>query len=274
MDKQKFIESGLIEQYVLGIVSPEERRDIERLLTRHPDLRQMVEELSQGLESYAKAHTTPPPSHLRQKVLEAMKAVDVPRSAPTSPPPPPAPVVQRSFWSRWGTAIAAVMVLGLSMVCMLMYSKQSEAQQQIAVLSSQVEALQRDYQTLQRVDKRLQTQFAILKDVSTRHVQLQGSDLAPSAKAVVYWNENHQDAYLNVVDMPEAPHGHQYQVWADVNGKHLDMGLLEAQADPETGVALFKLPYIEHSRGFVITLEKSGGSPHPTVEKLFVKGNL
>ncbi|MEM9921099.1 MAG: anti-sigma factor [Bacteroidota bacterium] len=256
-----------MEQYVLGIAGPEERAEVERYIEEFPELRKQLDELSKGLEAYARAHTKTPPAHLRRKVLKAIK-----KEAGVPEQEDPIRLPARKSRPNWITTIAALMILGLTGICISMYLKQAESQEQIAVLSSQVQALQRDYQSLQRVDVQLKKQFAILKDIGTQHVQLQGSDLAPSAKAVVYWNENHQDAYLNVVDLPDAPHGHQYQVWADVNGKHLNMGLLEGARD--TGVALFNLPYIEHSQGFVITLENKGGSPHPTVDKLFAKGNM
>ena len=37
---------------------------------------------------------------------------------------------------------------------------------------------------------------------------------------------------------------------------------------------LHNLPFIENCGGIVITIEKEGGSPHPTVEKLFVQGEM
>jgi anti-sigma-K factor RskA len=44
--------------------------------------------------------------------------------------------------------------------------------------------------------------------------------------------------------------------------------------DTNTGTALVKMKNISKAQGFAITLEKKGGSPSPTMEQLYVLGNV
>jgi hypothetical protein len=53
-----------------------------------------------------------------------------------------------------------------------------------------------------------------------------------------------------------------YQMWADVDGVMINMGLLPADAD------LIPVKYIDRAESFNITIEPAGGNDHPTVENL------
>lgn len=258
MNLNEYIQSGILEEYCLGLTSEEENREIEALAAKHPEVRDSLRQLCEGIEAYAQVHSVPPPARLKQKVIDGVEGA------------------AKSTWNikRLMPLAASVAILILSGLAFLFYQNQETARKELAALSQQVQKLQDDYVSLTDSHKSLQTKYLLLKDVRTHHVQMQGSHHAPKAQCVLYWNPEHKDAYLNIVNLPPPPHGHAYQVWADVNGHHHNMGLINmAAANPDSSF-LHPLPYIEDSRGFVITLEKQGGSPHPTVEKLFVHGEL
>lgn len=268
MDLEKYMKSGIIEQYVLGLSSPEERHEVERLAAQHPEINEYIIALQDGMEQYAEMHAVSPPPRLKSSIMQA-----VDEDERLGDQHQPVKVVRHvSLIWRWGAGIAAMMILALSALCYMLYQDQQQSRDQISLLSTQIKHLQDDYQQLQVSSKSIEQRYVVLKDTGTHHVQLHGSDHAPQAQAVVYWNPQHNKGFLNLVNMPQAPHGHQYQVWADVNGKHIDLGLVES-TDPE-GNLLINLPYIENSRGFVITLEKEGGSVHPTVEQMYAHGEL
>ncbi len=62
----------------------------------------------------------------------------------------------------------------------------------------------------------------------------------------------------------------QYQLWAIVNGKPVDAGTF----DMGEGVSFVKLKTIPKAEAFAITLEKRGGSETPTMNAMFVMGNV
>ncbi len=55
-----FIESGILEMYVLGHTSPEETSEVEEMAAVHEEVRAEIDEISRTLEQYAAAHAVEP----------------------------------------------------------------------------------------------------------------------------------------------------------------------------------------------------------------------
>ena len=64
-----YIESGVLEQYVLGELPPADRIAVEEAARQQPAIGQELAELGAGLEIYAQAHAQTPPAGLRERVL-------------------------------------------------------------------------------------------------------------------------------------------------------------------------------------------------------------
>ena len=267
MNIEKYIKSGVLEQYVLGLSSPRERAEVEQLAEKYTEINDYICELQESVAQYAEMQSVAPPPHLKKRILRAIDEEE----QNSNHHQPLRSVSVMSKWWNWGAGIAALMILTLSVLCYMLYQNQIKAQQDLALLSTQIKHLQTDYQQLEKSKENIMQRYVVLKDLGTKHIPLHGSDHAPQAQVMVYWNPDHSKGYLNIINIPEPPHGHQYQMWADVNGKHMDMGVLEVNED---GNILHTLPYIDNSRGFVITLEKEGGSDHPTVEQMYVHGEI
>lgn len=265
MDIQRFLNTGILEKYVLGLASPEEMEKVDRLAKEHPEIDEHICKMQNCMEEYAEMHAIRPPRHLKKQVLHAID------EAVAEEENKQAPIYKLPTSWKWGAGIAAAMILALGTWSLLLYQNQQTTLNDLALLTTQVKHLQKDQGRILASTQQIEQRYSVLKDVTTRHVALKGSNIAPQSLAVVYWNPDHSKGYLNIVNLPPCPSGHEYQMWADVNGKHVDMGMLKVD---ENGNLLHNIPYVEGSRGFVITLEKEGGSKHPTVEKMFAAGSI
>ena len=56
----EYIETGILELYVLGIASDEERNDVERLALEHVEIREEIEEIKVSIEVYGDAYKLEP----------------------------------------------------------------------------------------------------------------------------------------------------------------------------------------------------------------------
>jgi mannose-6-phosphate isomerase-like protein (cupin superfamily) len=56
----EYIESGILEMYVLGITSPEESREVESMAQKHPEVRSELNTISKNLELYSELHAVKP----------------------------------------------------------------------------------------------------------------------------------------------------------------------------------------------------------------------
>lgn len=83
-----FIESGVLELYVMGAATPDETIAVEEMAAVHPEIKQEIEALSQAMESYAFAHAVKPKGTVKPMVLasidyiERMKQGELPSTPP------------------------------------------------------------------------------------------------------------------------------------------------------------------------------------------------
>ena len=69
MNIQEYIESGILEEYALGVLNETERSEVERVAAQHPEIRRELDEIVRGLDIYAEAHAITPPEGMRERVL-------------------------------------------------------------------------------------------------------------------------------------------------------------------------------------------------------------
>ncbi|MFM9949904.1 MAG: anti-sigma factor domain-containing protein [Saprospiraceae bacterium] len=237
MDKDQFLKSGLLEQYVLGLTTPEETATVERYIQDFPDIRSKVASLRKEIDAYTK------------------------QSLPNFLPPASQQVLASASIPAWAGWAAAAMIA----VCVFFASEWYKADRQILANEQVLKNCQAEHTACLQTTEML----AFLEHEDTRPVYLNGTDLLPKAKALVYWNHTAKSAYFNPIRLPQAPEGHQYQIWADVEGVMINMGLIEPKS-----LHLQALRYIPQAESLNITIEPTGGSEHPTVSNLCLNGDF
>jgi mannose-6-phosphate isomerase-like protein (cupin superfamily) len=60
MTSKEYIDSGILEIYVMGTASQSEQEEVEKMAATNPDIRQEINEISDALEKYAQAHAIKP----------------------------------------------------------------------------------------------------------------------------------------------------------------------------------------------------------------------
>jgi anti-sigma-K factor RskA len=72
--------------------------------------------------------------------------------------------------------------------------------------------------------------------------------------------------------MPVNDKAHQYQLWALVGGKPVDLGVFDSGADTLTNIKEMKS--LASADAFAVTLEPRGGSVNPTMDQMMVIGKF
>lgn len=259
MNKENFLRSGLLEQYALGLTDAEDSEKVEQFLEFFPELRNDLSAMQKAIEQYAEAHAVPPPPDLKSKVLS--KIDDSETSDKTNPDS--LPTASRFRFSLGSTAV----FLALALLCASLWIQNRRFKQDVKIFQQalQAERLACD-EKLKEVSERT---FAFVSESETKTIVLGGTNIAPEAQAIVYWNEREKAACLNILKLPGLPNDKQYQIWADVKGEMIDMGLIE-----DAGESIQMVNFIADAESFNITLEPKGGSEHPTVELLQANGKV
>ena len=104
-------------------------------------------------------------------------------------------------------------------------------------------------------------------------VTLKGSAKAPKASLLVALNEDKEEVMIDLssLSMPSNDQEHQYQLWAMVDGKPVDLGVFDAKND-STGMK--KMKFIKNAQSFAVTLEPKGGSKNPNMDKMMAIGTI
>ena len=239
-----FLDTDLLEKYLLGTTSLEESSRVERYIAMYPEVRKIYSELQENLETFAKMHAVKTPEGLRAKILHKIRAQNAGR---------------RRF-RRYAIAasITAMIFAGSSY---FFWNQSQNLQMENIIVNNKIKDLENDMRG-QLEDVR--NQFIVLNNPSTKKYYVNGNKKARELKAVAYINPVKKLAYINVRNLPNLPEDHCYQMWAEVNGEMVNLGVIKNVDEKDQ---LRALPYAENAVSY-ITIEPKGGNSTPTVQNI------
>lgn len=302
-----YIESGVLEQYVLGELSPHGRAAVEAAAQQEPTIRQALSELQAGLEVYTQAHAELMPADLQNRVLmgalariraQDQKPVGEARDGSSSPlrislrdestgavpAGAGADLVTRSLYPsgsassptamstpRWAMAASVALLLSLAGNAVL-YTRWQQSHAQLVAVQQQQASFAATTQVVDRQLAKTQQEVNVLRDERFRVVVLAGTKSAPTAHARVLYNAATQTVFVDVRSLPTLPAGKQYQLWALDKGKPVDAGILAMATATDQGMQQMK--NVARAQAFAMTVEPVGGSLKPTLETMTVMGTV
>jgi len=244
-DKIKtFLDSDLLENYLLDATTEAEKLQVERYIAMYPEVRKTYDELQNNLEEFAKTYAVKAPDGLKEKILQKIKAQNTSK---------------RKFMNY---AIAASFIAFLfAASSYFFYNQNVNLQEENTVVTNQIKLLEKDMK--ERLED-VRNQFIVLNNPQTRKYNVMGNKKAKNLKAVAYVNPVKKLSYINVQKLPELEEGQCFQMWAEVNGQMVNLGIIKEVNDKDN---LLAMPYAENGVGY-ITIEQEGGNETPTVDNI------
>jgi anti-sigma-K factor RskA len=261
MNKEQFLNSGLIEQYVLGLTDSEESAIVEEFAQQDPAIANEIKELQLAMEQYAAQHAIPTPPGMKEKVME--KVGGSTGSIAASPTSPRRGISLMSLLSFVGMCAALVLLFFQTQ------GKQA-ALKQLNKQTAEFEAFRQKCEQQQANSNQHIAMSTFFQDPATQAIELKGMNQSAATSALAYWNEKQEKGFVDLSGLPAPPEGKIYQIWADVDGKMINAGVLDSQFPYRVQT----IKYIAQAESLNITLEPKGGSDHPTVELLQANGFL
>lgn len=262
MEAQEYIESGILELYVYGLLTETENLEIAEMAKKNPEVEQEILEIEKAIialsSSFSPFHSVANFEKIKARLeLKHGKVVDM----------KPA-----SNWSQYvGWAAAVLMLLGLGYQT-LELTKTKEA---IATVGTEKNKIQRDFAYLDQQNKETEKNLTIVRDIKNTGVTLGGQAVSPTSFAKVYWNKDTKTTYIDAAGLPKPPKGMVYQVWALKLSPVLtptSIGLLDNF--DSNNQKIFAVDQTVSAEAFGITLEPAGGSLTPTMEQLYTLGKV
>jgi len=221
--------------YALGSLDPEERAEFERHLETCASCRAEVQPFREvsGLLARGVAHATPP-AELRARVLRHARRPRV--------------------FTPWLAAAAVV----LAMLGGFGYWR---AANEARVLRTRLDVAQSQLDSTKYV-------VAALLDSSVAITDLAATGKAPSMR--LYWNRARNIVVVAAFDLPPAPAGRTYQLWAIEKGRApVSVGTFNSPPSGRTVITL-QMPAGVQPEVSAVTEEPAGGSPQPTQQPFLV----
>lgn len=273
MDISCIISSGDLELYVLGMLSEEDNIKVARLAELFPEIKKEIDDIEQSLlliSNEANATDAPSPEVKKNlfNTLRSLPAVtDKERTnsngMSVAAEQKEAKIIPLQRPKRVLTSLLlAASVIGL-IICAAVISHLSSANKhyhQVADnMASKVNQLQQSSVTLQQ-------NLGLYQDTNFQKINLTHVPGKPEALVQLFWNKTTHRVYAADISLPQAPAGKAYQLWAIVDGKPVNAGMMKTKKEPQQMFDFAK------ADAFAITLEKDGGSPAPTMTEMYVLG--
>lgn len=274
MDIQAYIQSGIVESYVLGLANAEEIAEIEQLRLEYPEVNQAILDFELSLEKQAMDNAVSPLPGVREKLFDTLSS-EFETEAPVVPineeitATPVIPIQQQTSRSwKWVAAAAIILLAGSIWMNIYYYGRYQKTASDYQALVTERNSLQANTDLYQTKLREMDSSLLLMQSPVMAVIKMPGVPGKEGNTATVYWNTQTKDVYLLAAKLPTPETGKQYQLWAIVDGKPVDAGMMG------NCNGLCKMKNIPRAQAFAITLEKEGGSPSPTLSALYVMGKI
>ena len=269
MNIKEYIESGVLEAYVLGALPEGERAEVAANIAQNPELATEVAAIEKAMLSYAESSAVEPPAVMQEQICNSLQG-----NTQTSDAPQPKVIPfagSKSSSMNWARAAIWIALAGSLLVNFILWSQRDGMKSEQIAMQQRLDALQSQQQQLAVVLDNYQKEKEMMADSNIQTIVMKSMQPGHPMAATVYWNKAKGETYLAMKKLPMPPQGMQYQMWVIQDGKPVSMGVLSN--DLTAGVAMAKLPMdVTNGQAFAISLEKEGGSPTPTMENIYVLG--
>ncbi|UQD57188.1 anti-sigma factor [Flavobacterium sp. K5-23] len=261
MENKEYIDSGILELYVYGLLSETESEEVATMAKNSTEINDEIIAIEKSIialsSSFSPFHSVANYEKIKAKLeLKHAKVIEM---KPTG------------NWSQYiGWAAAVLLMIGIG----YQYKQLNLTSNQITNTENEKIKIEKELQILELQNKAIETSLAVVRDVKNTVVSLGGQAVAPGSSAKIYWNKETKVVYVDAAGLPEPPEGMVYQVWAlKLNPlSPTSIGLLDDF--DENNQRFFAVNSTGDAEAFGITLEPAGGSLTPTMEQLYTLGKV
>ncbi|HMG11019.1 MAG TPA: anti-sigma factor [Mucilaginibacter sp.] len=276
-DIKAYIETGILELYVLGDITPDEKLQVEAMALKHPAVKAELDAIGLSMELYAEENAVEPSENLRGRILGSILTnLGDDRNFNAAPDHEESDFYEEdnivllskpsgNNFYKFAFVASLALLIASTIALVSVYSRLQQSNGQLIALQ-----LQNQHFTnrVNLMDKEL----SVFRDPSFKLLKLQGTknhDMAvmvafsPAKKKVMIDMRN--------MKLPQNDKDHQYQLWALVGGKPVDLGVFDATAD---STHMKEMKSIALADAFAVTLEPKGGSVNPTMDQMMVLGKF
>ncbi|MBS1653400.1 MAG: anti-sigma factor [Bacteroidetes bacterium] len=257
MNTKEYILSGIIESYVLGLASEEERAEFEQMCRQYPEVMEARKAFEVSLEQQAMEDAIAPPPEIKEGFLATIKNTDSTSASKVISISADPKIKTSGGWVKYFAAASVILLLGSAFVLFYLYNQNKELKASLQSSQKEMDQFKNELAAMQEGKK-------LMSDPNVAVVSLTGTEKAPQSSANIYWDSTSSNVYLVVKNMPKLPSNKQYQLWALINGKPKDLGLF----DVNDNRVILKMKNVQKAEAFAITIENRGNMGGPSLDQM------
>lgn len=251
MDIKAYTASGHIEAYVMGLCSPQETAEMDRLRQQYPEINEAILVFEQELEKQFAGNPSATTPSLDKKIIGALNALQTPVISLQQAP------VKQINWFKPAAAAAILLLIGSAVLNYTLYNKTKQQEQLLAEKTQEP--------TLPAAD------YSIMKNPAITPVAMYGVGIHSICRCTLFWDKKSGKAYIMIHHLQPSTPGNTYQLWAMVDDKPVSVGLVNDKIRDR----FIEIPGVPaNANGFHVTLEKAGGSSTPTANETYLIGRI
>ena len=249
----------------MGALTAEETKEVDEWRKTHPEVDEEIKRIEDAMIAYADTHAIKPKEELKQKIADKLNFsvnLDMEGEMVDSIS------IHMPGIYRYAAAAAIALIIAFGASTFYYAQQYHETSTQLAELQKEKNQLASQVKFITGEQEKIKGELAVAAKPDSKKIALLGTKVSPASKAIVYWDKATGTAYVNSADLPAAPTDKQYQLWAIVDGKPVDLGVISKDSTFNT------MKKVEGATAFAITLEPLGGKPVPTMEAMYVMGGV
>ena len=238
-----FLNSNLLNKYLIGETSFEESKEVEHFISQYPEAASAYEKLQDNLEVIAKAGAVDAPNHILSNILESLDSSNDTKVIQ---------LVQKRKTPWYSIAASAAAVL-FAVSSFMLYQKNQELNSENNIVDAEIIDLRSDIdKTNSKLDE-LSRELMKLNNPDARKYVINGNERAKNLKTVAYINSVEKTSMIDVITLPQLPKEQHYQIWAELQDRMVNLGILD-EADRK----LKQIPYMEDALALSIKIGTKG----------------
>ncbi|HLU93327.1 MAG TPA: anti-sigma factor [Membranihabitans sp.] len=166
----------------------------------------------------------------------------------------------------WRVATFVLLLTASGLIFFLNTTKKNFSTQ-MEIQQDKIAALRDQLRDIEIENRKLTDQLSVVSDPDFTRIRLNSYPKANEFFALVYWNQENHQVYLDPTSLPAIDEEMQYQLWRADRQHSVDLGTVL------TGdIGFQQMKNTPTANAFVITLEPIGGSALPIEERIIAIG--
>jgi hypothetical protein len=251
-------ESGLIEYYVLGLLSEKEVSEVRGYLEKYPVLQKDYNEIQSTMQIYAQANAVVPRNTLSNDITEYIKknskdSIETEISSTNTSTTPNS----SSGFLKSLSAILGIATLGLIGLFISKNNDYKDLQKSRSILKNECDSIQSEQSTTLKI-------YESLNNPSNNSVKLTPTENYQNTQLIFHNNKTDKRNFIQIQNLPKINKDQAFQLWSLKEGVDPIPLTVFTKGDNY----ILPVDYEEGTQTYAITIEDAAGAQVPTLTRL------